>query len=166
MELIFEIIRGVALYVMPIAAFLLSILAYLKSKECVQVKLELDDVQKRLNEYDLKLKQYELEKIEKERDKQKGANIEARIVKISQGKYKIKIWNAGNDKAYDVDYSIPPEYHITMIKLVTPFECLDIGKSFEESVIISMGSQRKFRIITSWKDEKGERFSNEILGSI
>lgn len=166
MKLIFEIIRSTALYVMPIAAFLLSILSYLKSKECMQVKLELDDVQKRLNEYDLKLKQYELEKIEKERDKPKGANIEARIVKISQRNYKIKIWNSGNEKAYDVDYSIPFEYHITMLKSVTPFEYLDIGKSFEESVIISMESQRKFRIITSWKDEKGDMFSNEILGSI
>lgn len=166
MGLISEIIRGVALYVMPIAAFLLSILAYLKSKECVQVKLELDDVQKRLNEYNLKLKQYELEKIEKERDKQKGANIEARIVKISQGKYKIKIWNSGNEKAYDVDYNIPPEYHISMTKYVTPFEYLDIGKSFEEDVIIFTDSQRKFEIITSWKNEKGERFINDVIGSI
>ncbi len=166
MGFIFEIIRNVALYVMPIAAFLLSILAYLKSKECVQVKLELDDVQKRLNEYDLKLKQYELEKVEKERNKEKGANIEARIVKISQGKHKIKIWNSGNEKAYDVDYNIPPEYHIIMTKFITPFEYLDVGKSFEEDVVISMESQRKFKITTLWKNEKGERFTNDVIGSI
>lgn len=166
MELISEIIKGIALYVMPIAAFLLSILAYLKSKECMQVKLELDDVQKRLNEYDLKLKQYELERIEKERSQSKKANIEARIVNISKGKYKIKIWNSGDEKAYDVDYNILPEYHITLTKFVTPFEYLDTGKSFEEDVIISMESQRKFKITTSWKNEKGEIFTNDIIGSI
>lgn len=46
MELILDIIKNIALYVMPIAAFLLSLLAYLKSKECMQVKIELDDIQK------------------------------------------------------------------------------------------------------------------------
>lgn len=166
MELISEIIRNVALYVIPIAAFLLSILAYLKSKECMQIKLELDDVQKRLNEYDLKLKMYELEKIETERNHSKKANIEARIVNISKGNYKIKIWNSGDERAYDVDYDIPSEYRITMTKFVTPFEYLDTGKSFEEDVSISMESQRKFKIITLWKNEKGERFTNDVIESI
>lgn len=166
MELILEIIKNIALYVMPIAAFLLSCLAYLKSKECAQVKLELDDVQTRLNEYDLKLKQYELEKIEKERNQRKKANIEARIVKISKGKYKIKIWNSGNERAYDIDYNIPPEFHITLTKFITPFEYLDVGKYFEEDVIISMESERKFKIITSWNDGKGQEFTSDIIGSI
>lgn len=166
MELILNIIKNIALYVMLIAAFLLSLLAYLKSKECTQVKIELDDIQKRLNEYDLKLKQYELEKIEKERNQEIKANIEARIVEISKGKYKIKIWNSGNERAYDVDYNIPPEFHITLTKFVTPFEYLDVGKYFEEDVIISMESERKFKIITSWNDRKGQEFTNDIIGSI
>lgn len=166
MKLLFEVIKNIALYVMPISAFLLSVLAYIKSKDCTHIKVELSDVQEKLNEYDLKLKAYELEKMEKERNHKSKANIEARIVEIAKGKYKIKIWNSGDEKAYNVDYDIPEKYQIGLMKNVTPFEYLEPGNNFEEYVAIYLQSENKFEIITTWENENGERFTNTILRSI
>lgn len=154
--LIKECIKDVALYVVPIAAFLMSILALIKSNRVTKIE-------EKLNEYDLKLKEYELEKIEKEKNKKEEACIEARIVNISKNKHRIKIWNSGTKVAYDVDYMIPQEYQIILNKRVTPFESLPPGQSFEEHVIIHMQSEKKYRVITTWKDEEGNEFSNEQL---
>ncbi|MBO5081862.1 MAG: hypothetical protein J6C06_04570 [Lachnospiraceae bacterium] len=151
-----ECIQDVALYAMPIAAFLLSVLALIKSNK-------IKKMEEKLNEYDLKLKKYELEKIEQEKNKKNEACIEARIVKISGDKYRIKIWNSGTATAYNVDYDIPDEYQIILMKRVTPFEILEPGHNFEEHVIIHMQSENKYKVITSWQDKDGNDFNKEQL---
>ena len=151
-----ECIQDVALYVMPIAAFLLSVLALIKSNKVTKME-------EKLNEYDLKLKEYELNKIEQEKNKKSEAYIEARIVKISNNNYRIKIWNSGTATAYNVNYDIPDEYQIILMKRVTPFEILEPGHNFEEHVIIHMNSENKYKVITSWQDEDGNEFKNEQL---
>ena len=40
MNLFFEIIKNIALYVMPISAFLLSVLAYIRLKDCTHIKIK------------------------------------------------------------------------------------------------------------------------------
>lgn len=154
--LIKECIKDVALYVIPIAAFLLSFIALIKSNRVTKIE-------GKLKEYDLKLKEYELQKIEEEKNKKEEACVEARIVKISKGKYKIKIWNSGQAIAYNVDYDIPNEYQIILAKRVTPFELLPPGQNFEEYVIIHMQSESKYKVVTSWQDEDGNEFSKEQL---
>lgn len=151
-----ECIQDVALYAMPIAAFLLSVLALIKSNK-------IKKMEEKLNEYDLKLKEYELEKIEREKNKKNEACIEARIVKISNEKYRIKIWNSGTATAYNVDYEIPSEYKIILAKEVTPFEILEPGHNFEECVIIHSFSKSKYRVITRWQDKDGNNFNKEQL---
>lgn len=164
--MLLQIIEKLALYAMPIVSFLLSVLAYIKSRDCTKVKLELTEVQEKLDAYDLKLKTYELEKIEKELEKKGKANIEARVVQIAKGKYKIKVWNSGDEKAYNIDYDIPEKYQIYLMKQITPFEYLEPGSNFEEFVSVQMNSERKFEIITFWENQYGEKFSNNILRSI
>ena len=118
------------------------------------------------------LKEYELEKIEHEKQKKQKeieqknkADVKARIYKISDRKYKIKIYNCGEGIAYNVDYRIPEEYQIICMKEVVPFEILNPGCNFEEYVVIHMQSSKKYKVITSWKDSKGNECSNEILES-
>lgn len=154
--LIKECIKDVALYVIPIAAFLLSVLALIKSNRVTKIE-------EKLNEYDLKLKEYELEKIEKEKNKKEEACIEARIINISKNNHKIKIWNSGSTIAYDVDYTIPQDYQIILNKRVTPFEELPPGQSFEEYVIVHTQSEKKYKVITTWKDQDGNEYSNKQL---
>lgn len=151
-----ECIEDIALYVMPIAAFLLSLLALYKSNK-------VNKMERQLKEYDLRLKEYELEKIEKQKNEKKEACIEARIVKISSGKYKIKVWNSGTAPAYNVDYDIPLEYQIILVKRVTPFEILEPGQNFEEHVVIHMQSENKYKVVTTWEDKDGNEFEKEQL---
>lgn len=153
--LIKEGIKDIAIYIMPIAAFLLSVIALIKSNK-------VSKMEEKINECDLKIKQYELEKIEQEKDK-KEAFVEARIINISKGKYKIKVWNSGNVDAYNVDYDIPQEFQIILTKRVTPFEILEPGQNFEEYIIIHMNSEKKYKVITSWEDKDGNKYENEKL---
>ena len=47
-----------------------------------------------------------------------------------------------------------------------PFDYLDPGKNFEEPVIVYSGSADKFKIITFWEDEDGNKHQKEQMGSI
>ena len=102
-----DTIKDIALYVVPIAALGLSIISLHRSSRIAKVE-------NKLKEYDLLLKEYELEKIEHEKQKEieqkNKADVKARIYKISDRKYKIKIYNCGEGIAYNVDYRIPEEY--------------------------------------------------------
>ncbi|MDE6208412.1 MAG: hypothetical protein K2M73_01910 [Lachnospiraceae bacterium] len=160
-----DIIKDVALYFVPIAALGISIISLHKSRRVT--KLE-----NKLKEYDLRLKEYEIEKIESERqEKQKEielknkADVRARIYKISDGKYKIKVYNCGQGVAYNVDYEIPDEYQIVYMKEVTPFEILNPGCNFEEHVVIHMQSSKKYKVIIKWNDVNGKECGNEVLES-
>ena len=160
-----DTIKDIALYVVPIAALGLSIISLHRSSRIAKVE-------NKLKEYDLLLKEYELEKIEHEKQKKQKeieqknkADVKARIYKISDRKYKIKIYNCGEGIAYNVDYRIPEEYQIICMKEVVPFEILNPGCNFEEYVVIHMHSSKKYKVITSWKDSKGNECSNEILES-
>lgn len=160
-----EFIKDIAIYIVPIAAFIVSILSLHKSRKVTKIE-------NKLNEYDLRLKEYEIEKIEREKsEKQREeelknkADVKARIYKVSNGKYKIKIYNCGQGIAYDVDYEIPKEYQILVMKQITPFEILNPGCNFEEHVVIHMQSSQKYKVFVTWKDKSGKNYRNEILGS-
>ena len=159
------IIKDVAIYIMPIAAFIVSLVALKRSNETMKVQIQLSEVEEKLKEYELALKKHELEKIQAEENEEKKANIEARVIKISKGNYKLKVWNSGNATAYNIVVSIPEEYRIIIWKDKMPFEYLEPGNSFEENVVIHMQSASKFKVISEWEDDKRNKFSNEQLRS-
>ena len=161
-----ELIKDVAIYVMPIAAFIVSLVALRRSNECAEVKVQLSEVQQKLNEYDLELKKHELEKIHQQENKGKNAKIEARVIRIASGKYRLKVWNSGNATAYNINVTIPEDYQIIIMDDKIPYEYLAPGDSFEEVVIYHMQSASKFNIICSWENDQGESFTNEQLRSI
>lgn len=160
-----EAIKDVALYLVPIAALGLSIISLFRSSKITKME-------NKLKEYDLRLKEYEIEKIEyeksekeKEMEQKKRADVRARIYRISDRNYKIKIYNCGEGIAYNVDYKIPEEYQIICMKEIVPFEILNPGCKFEENVVIHMQSSKKYKVITSWEDVQENEFHNEILES-
>lgn len=140
-------------YGLPILAICLSILSYRDSRKA-------NRVQERLNKVEEKLKLYELEEKEKERQEATKACVEARIVNISKGKYRMKIWNSGKSTAYNVDYEVPAEYKVIILRDKVPYEFLESGKSFEEHV---MNTPNKFKIITKWSNKEGMFFSKEQI---
>ena len=78
----------------------------------------------------------------------------------------MKVWNSGNEKAYNVAVFIPEEYNVIIMEDKMPFEYLEPGNSFEECVVIHSGSASKFKIVSTWEDEKGEKYENTQLRSI
>lgn len=140
-------------YFIPIASFILSIYSIYRSSK-------VSALEQKVNEYDLKLKKYELERIEEASKLQ--ARIEARIIRISKSSHKIRISNVGNTDAFDVDYFIPEQYNIIVMKDdgVTPLEVLKSGESFDCNVVIHMGNSKKYEVTTTWKDIEGKTYSN------
>lgn len=160
-----EIIKDIAIYIMPIAAFIVSLIALKRSNDTMKVQVQLSEVEEKLKEYELALKKHELEKIQEAENEEKKAIIEARVIKISKGSYKLKVWNSGNATAYNIEAIIPEEHNVIVLKDKMPFEYLEPGNSFEEHVVMHGGSSPKFEILSTWEDENGEKFSNKQLRS-
>lgn len=146
-------------YVFPTVALGLSILSYRDSRKA-------NNVQDRLNEVEEKLKKYELEEKEKEREEATKACIEVRVMKISKGDYRMKIWNSGKATAYNVDFMIPEENKGMVWRDKVPYEFLESGKSFEEHVMVHSGTPNKFKVTTIWLDKKGISYSKEQIVTI
>ncbi|MBZ6006673.1 hypothetical protein K1514_12305 [Paraclostridium bifermentans] len=124
-----EFFADLVQYGFPTIAIIISIFSFRDSRKASKI-------QHRLNEFEEKLKKYELEDKEKEREEATNANIEARIMKISKDKYKMKIWNSGKSKAYNADFKVPDECKNMVFRDKVPYEFLEPGKSFEEHIII------------------------------
>lgn len=161
-----EIVKDVAIYIMPIAAFVVSIVVLKRSNDTMKVQVHLSEVEEKLNEYELALKKYELEKIQAEKNEEKKANVDVRIIKISKGQYRLKVWNSGNATAYNIDVSIPGEHGIIIMKQKIPFEYLEPDDGFEEIVVVYSNATSKFNVVSKWEDVKGQEFINEQLKSL
>ena len=166
LNIVIEGIKGIALYIMPIAAFIVSLIALKRSNDTMKVQVQLSEVEEKLKEYELALKKHELAKIQAEENEEKKANIEARVIQISRGSYKLKVWNSGNATAYNVVVSVPEECGVMIIKNKMPFEYLEPGKSFEERVMLYGRFSAKFNITSTWKDEEENQCKNVQLESI
>lgn len=146
-------------YVIPIASFFISIVALYKTRNSAKV----DD---RLKALELKIKENQVKELELKENKESSPYIEARIVQISKSNYKVKVWNSGDERAYKVNVIIPDQFNLIIMDDKLPYEYLDPGDSFEENVIVHMGSSRKFDIITQWETKDGKIEENKKLRSI
>ena len=98
LEILEEYLKYIVAYVVPITSLIVSVISLINSRKVP--KLE-----KQIQEYDLLIKQYQLEKIKSE--KKFEAVVEARIIRISDNNYKIRVFNRGNASAFQVNYDIP-----------------------------------------------------------
>lgn len=151
-----DVIIDIVKYGLPFVAIILSILSFIDSRKANKVR-------GRLNEIEEKLKKYELEDKEKERLEASKACVEARIMNIAKFTYKMKVWNSGKATAYNVDFEIPTEIEVVIFRDKVPFEFLEPGKNFEEAVVVHHGTPDKFKITTTWEDERGIKHSKEQI---
>ena len=141
---------------MDILAIVISSISLLVAIASFVLSMKAQNLQNKVNEIELKLKEYELRQIEKE------ACIEARVIKTDSTHYYIKIWNSGNDTAYDINVVIPEEKSVHIYdndKL--PFEELEANKSFEVPLLIYNGSASKFYVTTEWHNSNGRNISTD-----
>lgn len=123
-------------------------------------------IQNKVNELELKIKKFEVEKINKLKEEENTSCVEARIIRISNGNRKIKIWNSGKTTVKNVIATIPPEAEVYILQQKMPYEVLEPNKSFEEFVITHGGSKSKFIITTEWEDMNGKVQKKEQMGDI
>lgn len=150
---------------MEIIALIISGISLLVAILSFGFSLPAQKLQNKINEMEIKLKEYELNQIE--RKNKKAACVEARVIKISSGKYRLKVWNSGNDTAYNVSAYFKDGANIMIAdddKM--PYEILEEQKGFEMWLIIHMGSANKFKIITEWEDAAGTKQSKEQMGDL
>lgn len=157
-NLVKEIIKAVALYIMPIASFLISLTALWKTRK-------VEKLESKIRECDAFIKEAEVERIREERSKKPSPQIDARITKISKGSYRLYVFNKGDGVAYNVDYKIEEGAGIHTLGNMTPFEKLEPGNHFEEPVIVAWGGPSKFRICLLWEEESGEKHQNDLVKS-
>ena len=141
------------------ASLLIAIISLIKASKA-------QSLQNRVNELEVKIKQYELEKLEAEKAEAALSCVEARVIHISRGKYKLKVWNSGNVKVFNVFAKIEKDSEIILMDSKMPFDELEPKKSFEEYLIVHAGSARKFKITTSWEDAAGNRQEKIQMGDL
>lgn len=154
-----ETLKAVVEYVIPVIALIISIVSLVKS-------IRGQKLQDRINEIEIKLKEYELLELEKKQNETKLQCVEARVVRISSDNYRMKIWNSGNSRVYNVSAKVEEGSNLILYDSKMPFDYLEPGKNFEEAVIVYSGSADKFKIITFWEDEDGNKHQKEQMGSI
>ena len=152
---------------MEIAALVISGVSLLLALVSFIVSIRAQSLQNRVNELELKIKEFELAEIENAEAEKNKSCVEARMVRISKGKYRLKVWNSGNTPVYNVSATIPNEYGIVLINDdKMPYEFLDPQKGFDIVAIIHNGSSSKFLITTEWTDSKGEKQNKDQMGDI
>ena len=145
---------------MEIAAMVISVVSLLLSVISFIVSIKSQKLQNKVNEIELKLKKYEL--AEKEKEQQKVPCIDARIIHITKGNYRIKIWNSGNAVAKNVTASWDEGSQIIFFdQEKMPFELLEPQKSFDLAISTYIGSPRKLCITTVWEDSDGKKHNKE-----
>lgn len=71
----------------------------------------------------------------------------------------MKFWNSGKGIAYNVNFVTPDQLKNIVWRDKVPYEFLEPGKSFEEHVMVFSGVPRKFKVVTTWLDSKGNTYS-------
>lgn len=124
-----------------------------------------EKLQYKINELELKIKQDEVEKLQKEREEEKNACVEARVVSVGNHKHHLKVWNSGKGTAYNVSAKFSDDANILIgDPEKQPFEELTSMKNYEMWLIIHSGSASKFQIITEWDDVDGEHHTRTQMG--
>ncbi|ENE0870383.1 MULTISPECIES: hypothetical protein [Klebsiella] len=102
---------------------------------------------------------------------EKRADLNANLVKIGTGKYRLKIFNKGKAAAKDVRIEFPDndgEEFLIMseIEQKMPYEILYSQQMIELIASIHMGSKPKYKIRLLWHDDYNKMNKQDIVVSI
>ncbi|WP_262021740.1 hypothetical protein [Vibrio quintilis] len=120
--------------------------------------------QKEVNENQDALNKRLLAKEEGEILKSKKADIGARIIKLSQGKYKLKVFNSGANAAKNVRLEFPDGDELGASSSMAdkfPYEILEPRDGTELWVSSCLGTRSKHKVLVKWEDDFSK--SNEKI---
>ncbi len=109
-----------------------------------------------------------LEKANKEKDEANKACVQARVIRMGNDNYRLKVWNSGGQTAINVNarFDGNPKILILDADEKIPFEELEPMNSFELILLLHMGSDRKARVITEWETAEGKKESKSQMVDI
>ena len=151
---------------MEIAALVISAVSLVFAAISFFMSIKAQHLQNKVNELELRIKEFELAEIEKAEEEKNNSFVEAKMVRISKEKYRLKVWNSGNTRVSSVTAKIPQEYGIILSDDKMPYEFLEPQKGFDVVVVIHNGSSSKFLITTEWIDKDGHPQKKEQMGDI
>lgn len=130
----------------------------------------LNKQQDQLNKQQVLINAYQLKKSEEEELEKRQASIEANVYKTTNRNgnpaWKMKIYNKGKAKAYNVDFnseSLDADEAIILIRdpNMFPIPSLLPSSSLEVSVILCYGHKPSHNITFTWDDDSEEKRSQE-----
>ena len=138
-----------------VASVALSVRSYHLDKRDKEQSEELRHLQKQLGEL-------QLEKAQEEATAKSSSKVEARHVLVGTKKHHIRIANTGGTVVTDVTSTCDKDPY-SYIQDKEPFERLEPGESFDQTVLFAFGSPSKFSITTHWYDADGVEHSRKNI---
>lgn len=158
--ILIQFLKNWGALILAAASFAVSVVSLKRTSKA-------QDLQDRVNELELQIKQNEVARIEREKAEASLSCVEARVVKIGKGKYRMKVWNSGKATAFNVRAGFDGNPGIFIHdRDMQPFEELESGKGYELVLTVVDGSASKCRIITEWTDADGQKQSKSQMSEI
>lgn len=132
-----------------------SIRSYRLDKSDKEQSEELRRIQKQLSEF-------QLQKAQEDAAAKTSSKVEARHVPIGLKEHHIRIANVGGTVVTDVTTTCDDGPYIYS-QDKEPFERLEPGESFDQTIIFVLGSPPKFTITTHWRDADGGMHSRDNI---
>ena len=151
-----------------LASIIISSMGLLVAIVSFIMNYRLNNRDKRRNEQlvklQLQLHELQLLKEEAASEKRTSSKVEARHVLVGLNNHRIRIANTGGTTVTNVTCEYDTDNTpYTFIQDKEPFERLEVGESFEETIAFFDGSPSKFVITTRWLDADGKEHSRENI---
>ena len=135
---------------------------------CWSIWLSVRDKKKaeQLTELQIKLHEMQLQREEEAAQKRASSKVEAHHVLIGTKSHRIRIANTGGTPVTNVtcEYDKDDGPYVFM-QDKEPYERLEPGESFDESILLVAGSPSKFHIKTCWIGADGEKHQRDNIVS-
>lgn len=152
----------------PIVISMLSLIASIITS-FANYRLKLRDKKRgeQLDEMQLRLHELQLKREEEDAERRASSMVEAHYVRIGLKEHRIRVSNTGGTTVTNVtceyNENVGP---YAFIQDKEPYERLEPGESFDETIFFADGSPSKFMVKTRWIGEDGKEHSRDNIISV
>lgn len=120
-----------------------------------------------LAELQVRLHELQLQREEEAAERRTSSKVEARYVRIGLKGHRIRVSNTGGTTVTNVTCEYDKnDGPYAFIQDKEPYERLEPGESFDETIFFADGSPSKFIIKTCWVGEDGKERSRDNIVSV
>lgn len=151
--------------IIAIISLVFSFTAYIRDS---RLKKRADEQQNQLERVQIELGELQLRREMETEQKRNESKVEACHFPFGTKRHRLRIANTGGVTVTDVTCEIIGDKKpYALIKDgKEPYERLEPGQSFDESLALTMSGPSKFMVVTRWTDPNGVRHSRENIVSI